>query len=118
MGLSTCRPGVALNAYLVGQTARLTLFTSWDCVPLDLDPPPNLISSMKDFKRQSKVTVTEVDPSTDHDRWRLRDDRGRQTWHYLWSDEEVKEWSQSLADRYHLGLSLVICPYPRHSHRL
>ncbi|KAI9845829.1 MAG: Lanosterol synthase (Oxidosqualene--lanosterol cyclase) [Sclerophora amabilis] len=41
---------------------------------------------------------------TDYSRWRLLDERGRQTWHYLESDEQVKEWPQTVADRYHLGL--------------
>lgn len=53
------------------------------------------------------VTVDEVDPSTDPGRWRLLDDRGRQTWHYLETDEEVEKWPQSLADRHFLGLPLV-----------
>ena len=48
-----------------------------------------------------------VDPATDLERWRLLDERGRQTWHYLQSDEEVKKWPQSVADRHHLGLPLV-----------
>ncbi|KAI9878912.1 MAG: Lanosterol synthase (Oxidosqualene--lanosterol cyclase) [Pleopsidium flavum] len=41
---------------------------------------------------------------TDYSRWRLLDERGRQTWHYLVSDEELKTWPQSTADKYHLGL--------------
>ncbi|KAL6706356.1 Lanosterol synthase erg7A [Coniothyrium glycines] len=45
------------------------------------------------------------DTKTDYTRWRLRDDRGCQTWHYLGSDEEVKAWPQSTADKYFLGLS-------------
>lgn len=53
------------------------------------------------------VTVDEADRSTDHRRWRLLDDRGRQTWHYLETEEEVEKWPQSTADRYFLGLPLV-----------
>ncbi|KAI4289812.1 MAG: hypothetical protein L6R35_000919 [Caloplaca aegaea] len=41
---------------------------------------------------------------TDPSRWRLRDDRGRQTWHYLQTDDETKSWPQSTADKYFLGL--------------
>ena len=41
------------------------------------------------------------------DRWRLLDERGRQTWHYLDSEQQAKEWPQSLVDRHHLGLELV-----------
>ena len=44
---------------------------------------------------------------TDYSRWRLLDEHGRQTWHYLTTDEELKEWPQSEADRYHLGLDTV-----------
>ena len=50
-----------------------------------------------------------VDKATDLERWRLKDDHGCQTWHYLETDEEVKAWPQTEADRHHLGLSLV-CP--------
>lgn len=48
-----------------------------------------------------------ADPRTDPSRWRLLDEQGRQTWHYLRSDEEIKEWPQSIADRYFLGLPTV-----------
>ena len=48
-----------------------------------------------------------VDAKTDHTRWRLKDDRGRQTWHYLSSDEELKQWPMTTADKYYLGLDTV-----------
>ena len=47
---------------------------------------------------------------TDPTRWRLRDEAGCQTWHYLDDDEEAKKWPQSLADKYFLGLPLVSSP--------
>jgi lanosterol synthase len=47
---------------------------------------------------------------TDYSRWRLRDDRGCQTWHYLKTDEEVKAWPQSTADKYFLGIGTVSLP--------
>ena len=50
-----------------------------------------------------------VDEKTDYSRWRLLDDHGRQTWHYLKTDKEVKEWPQSVADKHHLGLPPVRC---------
>lgn len=50
------------------------------------------------------------DEKTDLRRWRLRDDRGRQTWHYLETDEEVDLWPQSTADKYFLDLPLVGTP--------
>lgn len=48
--------------------------------------------------------VTSQDRKTDYTRWRLKDERGRQTWHYLQSDEQVSQWPQTAYDRYHLGL--------------
>lgn len=39
--------------------------------------------------------------------WRLKDDRGCQTWHYLESDEELKAWPQTAADKHFLGLETV-----------
>jgi lanosterol synthase len=47
------------------------------------------------------------DQKTDYSRWRLLDEAGRQTWHYLRTDEEVKKWPQSIADKFHLGLPTV-----------
>lgn len=44
---------------------------------------------------------------TDFTRWRLRNDRGVQTWHYLQSDEEVQAWPMTTADKYFLGLETV-----------
>jgi lanosterol synthase len=44
---------------------------------------------------------------TDYSRWRLQDDEGRQTWHYLEDDELVKDWPQTFADKYFLGLPIV-----------
>ena len=54
-----------------------------------------------------KVESNSVDLRTDINRWRLLDERGAQTWHYLESDEDVKKWPQSIVDRHHLGLPLV-----------
>jgi lanosterol synthase len=44
---------------------------------------------------------------TDRKKWRLLDERGRQTWHYLATEEEEKAWPQSIADKHHLGLEKV-----------
>ncbi|KAI9822407.1 MAG: Lanosterol synthase (Oxidosqualene--lanosterol cyclase) [Pycnora praestabilis] len=41
---------------------------------------------------------------TDYSKWRLSDERGVQTWQYLNDDQEVKDWPQSTADKYFLGL--------------
>jgi len=47
------------------------------------------------------------DPKTDHTRWRLVDDHGRQTWEYLRSEESAKQWPQSTADKWFVGLNTV-----------
>ncbi|KAL6722334.1 Lanosterol synthase (Oxidosqualene--lanosterol cyclase) [Lecanora helva] len=52
------------------------------------------------------------DETTDINRWRLRDVHGEQTWHYLETDEQVRAWPQSTADRYHLGLSVNLPTLP------
>jgi hypothetical protein len=44
---------------------------------------------------------------TDYSRWRMLDEKGRQTWHYLEDDEDAQEWPQSTADKYFLGLPTV-----------
>jgi lanosterol synthase len=53
------------------------------------------------------VRKPQLSERTDYTRWRLLDERGRQTWHYLENDEDVKEWPQSTADKYFLGLPTV-----------
>ena len=45
--------------------------------------------------------------ATDKTRWRMRNDCSRHTWHYLEDDEEAKEWPQTYADKWYLGLPLV-----------
>lgn len=54
------------------------------------------------------TTDANGDEKTDYSRWRLLDDRGRQTWHYLESDDENEKWPQSIADKYFLGLPTVL----------
>lgn len=52
-------------------------------------------------------TKSVEDTRTDLTRWRLKDDKGRQTWHYLESDEQLKQWPMTAADKYFLGLETV-----------
>ena len=47
---------------------------------------------------------------TDHSRWRMKNVDGRQTWHYLESDEQVKVWPMTAADKYYLGQDTVRQP--------
>ena len=56
-----------------------------------------------------------LEDKTDRTRWRMLDDKGRHTWHYLEGDEAVKKWPQSVADKYYLGLDTVRCT--RNSHQ-
>jgi lanosterol synthase len=66
-------------------------------------------------KRPIEVEIVDTDhakrpkPSerTDYTRWRMLDEKGRQTWHYLEDDEDAKEWPQSTADKYFLNLPTV-----------
>jgi lanosterol synthase len=53
-----------------------------------------------------------LNEKTDRSRWRLLDEQGRHTWHYLESDEQVKEWPQTIADRYHQGLDTGLPDLP------
>jgi lanosterol synthase len=48
---------------------------------------------------------------TDLTRWRLKVAHGAQTWHYLQSDEELKDWPQTRWDKYFLGLPFVRTGY-------
>ena len=55
----------------------------------------------------TKVKQPTLSERTDYTKWRLLDERGRQTWHYLEDDDDAKEWPQSTIDKYFLGLPLV-----------
>ncbi|KAI4195626.1 MAG: hypothetical protein LQ350_007097 [Teloschistes chrysophthalmus] len=61
----------------------------------------------------STIVASVEDRRTDRRRWRLLDERGRQTWHYLRSEEAVKSWPQSTADKYFLGLPTGLPTLPR-----
>ncbi|CAD6500406.1 BgTH12-07583 [Blumeria graminis f. sp. triticale] len=52
----------------------------------------------------STLRASELPERTDVRRWRLLADKGRHTWHYLENDDQLKEWPQSIADKYFLGL--------------
>ncbi|KAF8472029.1 terpenoid cyclases/protein prenyltransferase alpha-alpha toroid [Kalaharituber pfeilii] len=49
---------------------------------------------------------------TDYARWRMKSDHGRQTWHYLQTEEEMKEWPQTIADKHYLGLDTGLPDLP------
>jgi hypothetical protein len=50
---------------------------------------------------------TKLSSRTDYSRWRMLDERGRQTWHYLEDDQAAEKWPQTTADRWFLGLPTV-----------
>ncbi|KAI5813548.1 terpenoid cyclases/protein prenyltransferase alpha-alpha toroid [Pyronema omphalodes] len=60
------------------------------------------------------TTVNNPTPSskTDYTRWRLKSERGRQTWHYLETDEQLAAWPQTVYDKYHLGLDTGLPTLP------
>ncbi|KAI1176072.1 oxidosqualene:lanosterol cyclase [Nemania sp. FL0916] len=53
-----------------------------------------------DTSAKSSQTTRNADRSC----WRLLDESGRLTWHYLEDDKAAKEWPQSTADKWYLGL--------------
>ncbi|PQE28585.1 lanosterol synthase protein [Rutstroemia sp. NJR-2017a WRK4] len=68
----------------------------------------------------SSTTTTTQSPKrpklqerTDYSRWRMLDEKGRQTWHYLEDDEDAQEWPQSTADKYFLGLPTNLPDLPK-----
>ncbi len=67
-----------------------------------------LVHDTNPLEKESGNTA-KLAESTDLGRWRLLDERGRQTWHYMSADKETQSWPQTIADRYHLGLPLVSC---------
>lgn len=69
-------------------------------------------SELKKRKTDTDIAPLEskqrkVREETDVTRWRCMDDDGRLTWHYLEDEEDAKEWPQSYADKWYLGLDLV-----------
>jgi lanosterol synthase len=53
------------------------------------------------------IDSVETPQFSDLTRWRLKVEHGAQTWHYLESDEELKQWPQTRWDKYFLGLNFV-----------
>lgn len=61
----------------------------------------------------TKTTTTKrprLEDKTDLTRWRMLDEKGRHTWHYLEDDEAIERWPQSYADKWYLGLDTVRFP--------
>ena len=65
-------------------------------------------SEVNDASASKRPKLQEL---TDYTRWRMLDEAGRHTWHYLEDEEDVEEWPQSLADKYFLGLPMVCSPF-------
>ncbi|KAI9674612.1 MAG: Lanosterol synthase (Oxidosqualene--lanosterol cyclase) [Trizodia sp. TS-e1964] len=68
------------------------------------DSPNAVKSKAKGSSSTAESTEPQLAEKTDYSRWRLLDDQGRQTWHYLGDADEAKKWPQSTADKYFLGL--------------
>jgi lanosterol synthase len=69
--------------------------------PCDASPIEFTSAEMKSIKGPK------LSARTDYTRWRLLDEAGRQTWHYLETVEAVKAWPQSIADKWHLNMPTV-----------
>ncbi|KAI0465954.1 terpenoid cyclases/protein prenyltransferase alpha-alpha toroid [Xylaria cf. heliscus] len=54
-----------------------------------------------------------IQHTTDRTRWRCLDEGGRLTWHYLEDDTAVKEWPQSAADKWYLGINIDLPDLPK-----
>ncbi|KAI0157962.1 terpene synthase [Hypoxylon sp. FL1284] len=54
-----------------------------------------------------------LEEKTDPTRWRMLDENGRHTWHYLEDDGAVEKWPQSCADKWYLGLDTNLPDLPK-----
>ncbi|KAI2778210.1 terpene synthase [Daldinia loculata] len=64
----------------------------------------------------TKTTTTKrprLEDKTDLTRWRMLDEKGRHTWHYLEDDEAIERWPQSYADKWYLGLDTGLPTLPK-----
>ncbi len=88
---------------------RKTSPTAGDAEPLlEKGSTRKRFSNDDDVDHATKRQRPELEDRTDFSRWRMRDDHGRHTWQYLEDDDEAaKNWPQTLADKYFLGLPLV-----------
>ena len=68
---------------------------------------PVMVCQEKQQKDTIQVNAVELEEATDLRRWRLLDERGRQTWHYMSTDEAAAAWPQTVVDKHHLGIQLV-----------
>ncbi|KAM3068894.1 Lanosterol synthase erg7A [Clarireedia jacksonii] len=77
----------------------------------------NKYGEKRSFDSSTNTTLSAKRPKlqerTDYSRWRLLDEKGRQTWHYLEGDEAAQEWPQSIADKYFLGLPTNMPDLPK-----
>ncbi|KAJ3231504.1 Lanosterol synthase (Oxidosqualene--lanosterol cyclase), partial [Chytriomyces hyalinus] len=53
------------------------------------------------------MPVSFTSAKTDPTKWRLAVSEGRQTWHYLENEHDLKDWPQTDFDRYWQGLPLI-----------
>ncbi|PKS07236.1 hypothetical protein jhhlp_005838 [Lomentospora prolificans] len=70
-------------------------------------------SSEKETEKRDFPKRPRLEKKTDLTRWRVRDDEGRLTWHYMLDEEAAKQWPQSYADKWYLGLPMNLPDLPR-----
>lgn len=62
---------------------------------------------MEETYASARLNAVESPTFSDLSRWRLKVEHGAQTWHYLETDEELKEWPQTKTDKYSIGVPFV-----------
>jgi lanosterol synthase len=67
----------------------------------------------KSKKPSSQAVSTEEPERTDLLRWRLKVDHGRHVWHYLHTEDQCRDWPQTVEDRYWLGLDVDAPTLPK-----
>ncbi|KAH6626471.1 terpenoid cyclases/protein prenyltransferase alpha-alpha toroid [Chaetomium sp. MPI-SDFR-AT-0129] len=80
---------------------------------IEKDSTRKRLSNDADHDHATKRQRSELEEKTDYSRWRMRDDHGRHTWRYLEDDEAAKDWPQTYADKYYLGLPLGLLDLPK-----
>jgi hypothetical protein len=102
---------VLIHNNMVRKSTKVPLTTAVNGHTTSAEKRPIEVDLDVDLEDEQPTTRTKLPDRTDYNRWRLLDESGRQTWHYLEDDEEVKKWPQTSADKYFLGLPTV-GPYP------
>ncbi|RUS16602.1 terpenoid cyclases/protein prenyltransferase alpha-alpha toroid [Endogone sp. FLAS-F59071] len=68
---------------------------------------------MEETYASARLNAVESPTFSNLSRWRLKVEHGAQTWHYLGTDEELKEWPQTKADKYSIGVPFDSPVFPK-----